>query len=114
MRADAAVLTSHAADVARLADRAALIVVDAPIATALGRVLAERGEQWFDPWHNEVAALRSGGSFLDGAVRYWDATAPRRADIVAAHSGGGWGVVTVDASRTAELVLRDALRALGL
>ena len=54
MRADPVVLAAHARDVRTLANDAVLLVLDTPIATALGRALEQRGERWFEPWR-EVA-----------------------------------------------------------
>ena len=82
MRSDPSVLASHARDVRGLADDAVLLVT------------------------------QGDGSFLDAAVRYWEAGAPRKEDCVRAHSAGGWDVVRLDASAPARDVLDAALSVL--
>ena len=112
MRADPAVLASHARDVAQLADRAMLLVPEVALTTAIGRAHAQRGEAWFDGWSDGIAEFRTEGSFLEAAIRYWELGMPRHDDVVAAHVAGGWDVVRIDASRPVGDVLADALRAL--
>ena len=111
MCSDPEVLASHARDVRGLADDAVLFVPEVPIATAIGRAHAQRGEHWFDGWP-EVKASQGDGSFLDAAVRYWEAGAPRKDDCVRAHAAGGWDVVHLDATAPAADVLDAALSVL--
>ena len=112
MRSDPDVLASHARDVRSLADDAVLFVPDVPIATAIGRAHAQRGERWFDGY-TEIEAYRGDGSFLDAAVRYWEAGIPRHEDCVRAHEAGGWDIVHFDASAPARDVLDTALSVVG-
>lgn len=111
MRADPSVLADHARDVRSLADRSVLFVLDVLIPDAIGRAHQQRGEQWFDPWKG-IVELRDGETFLDGAVRYWEAGRPRGEDCVRGHSAGGWDVIRLDASRSADDILREAVTSL--
>jgi hypothetical protein len=112
MRSDPEVLASHARAVAGLVERTVLFVPEVPIATAIGRAHAQRGERWFDGWP-EVKASQGDGSFLDAAVSYWEAGAPRHKDCVRAHEAGGWDIVRLDANAMPSDVLEQALSALG-
>lgn len=112
MRADPDVLSAHARDVRTLANDAVLLVLDAPIATALRRALEQRGEQWFDPWR-EVADFQGGGTLLDRATRYWEAGVPRHEDCVRGHAAGGWDVVYLDATAPIDEVLANAVTMLA-
>jgi hypothetical protein len=111
MRSDPEILASHSRDVRSLAEHAVLFVPDVSIATAIGRAHAQRGERWFDGWP-EITNDRRDGSFLDAAVRYWEAGAPRKEDCVRAHAAGDWDVVRLDASAPAADVLDAALSVL--
>ena len=108
MRADPGVLAGHARDVGSLADRSVLFVLDTPIANAIQRVYESRGEEWFDRWRG-IVEVRDGETFLDGAVRYWEAGRPRGDDCTRGHTAGGWDVIRLDASRLADEVLEESL-----
>jgi hypothetical protein len=112
MRSDPDVLSSHARDVRDLVEDAVLFVLDAPIATAIGRAHAQRGEEWFDGYRAGIEAIRSDEPFLDAAIRYWEAASPRHDDCVRAHEAGGWDVIRLDASASASDVLKQAMRQL--
>jgi hypothetical protein len=111
MRADPDVLAAHARDVRDLADDATLLVTVAPVAVAISRALAERGEAWFDAYV-ELHAQRGDEPLLDAAIRYWEAGMRRHEDVVDAHVAAGWDVVTVDATRPRDDVLQAAVRSL--
>ena len=111
MRADQEVLSGHAREVRALADDGVLLVLDVPIADAIGRAHAQRGEQWFDPWR-EVASFRGEGTFLDNAIRYWEAGDPRAEDCVRGHAFGGWDVIHLDATVGIDDLLAQAVTAL--
>ena len=98
------------------ADMAPVIMsLQGDIAEATRRAAAERGQTWIDHWV-AVAAGRgiTEGSELDRIVRYQQMAQELRRCDLAVLERAGWPVVTLDATTAPDVVLGQAVGALGL